>query len=233
VLAVLSWRQAGIWHDSETLWTHTVRVDDRCSLAHNNLAIMLKKAGKLQEALQHYERAVEINPDDANAHFNLGNCHKALEQYDQAIACYQQAIERQKRIKKKPVHEQAHMNLGNTYLHLKNLDGAIEHHRYLVKVNANRSAEFYNLLGRNLLKQAKELSGRERDGHLTEAQEYLQRAIRKKPEYPTALCNLAESLIEHGRCGEAVEYAERARTLRPQAKTPRRLLNRAQTECGP
>jgi tetratricopeptide (TPR) repeat protein len=46
----------------------------------------------MQEAISHYDEALRINPDFAEAHYNLGNAllkegevQKAVEQYSQAL----------------------------------------------------------------------------------------------------------------------------------------------------
>jgi tetratricopeptide (TPR) repeat protein len=46
----------------------------------------------LAEACKAYELAVRIHPDSAKAHFNLGNIHKDLGQFDEAATCYRQAL---------------------------------------------------------------------------------------------------------------------------------------------
>ena len=76
VLAVLmgcAWRQTSFWHDSETLWTHTLACTSQNSVAHNNLGNALAGRGQVDEAITHYQKALEIKPDYAEAHNNLGN----------------------------------------------------------------------------------------------------------------------------------------------------------------
>ncbi|MCK4658597.1 MAG: tetratricopeptide repeat protein [Phycisphaerae bacterium] len=219
-LGVLSWRQAGVWHDSRTLWAHTLNIDDTCSLAHNNLAILVKQEGKLQEACGHYQRSLEIKPDDANTLFNLANCLKAFKRYDEAIVHYEKALEI------RPTHRQARLNLGNTYNTLGNLDGAIEHHR--IAARSRSKPELYNLLGYNLHKKAAQLQGDEKQACLDEAEENFRKAIKRKPKYPTALCSLADLLIDSGRCAEAVECLKTVLEVKPNARRPRRLLKKAE-----
>ena len=42
------------------------------SIAQNNLGIALAAQGRVDEAIQHFDRALRLNPDDAKAHNNLG-----------------------------------------------------------------------------------------------------------------------------------------------------------------
>jgi tetratricopeptide (TPR) repeat protein len=68
----LSWRQSRVWHDSGRLWRHALVLDQGSNIAHNNFANYLQDQGKLEEAKEHYLRAIEINPGYAEAHMNLG-----------------------------------------------------------------------------------------------------------------------------------------------------------------
>ena len=70
-------------------------------------AIALKDQGKLDEAVACYRRALELKPDYAEAHNNLGNALKDQGKLDEAVACYRRALEL------KPDFAEAHNNLGN------------------------------------------------------------------------------------------------------------------------
>ncbi len=67
VLAVLTWRQCGQYANLETLWRVTLARNPDCGLAHNNLGNLLARQGKQNEAIEHYERAVQLEPDAARA----------------------------------------------------------------------------------------------------------------------------------------------------------------------
>ncbi len=40
--------------------------------AHNNLGVVLAGAGRVQEAISHFEAALKIDPNSFDAHVNLG-----------------------------------------------------------------------------------------------------------------------------------------------------------------
>jgi tetratricopeptide (TPR) repeat protein len=40
--------------------------------AHNNLGVVLAGAGRVEEAISHFETALRIDPRSADAHVNLG-----------------------------------------------------------------------------------------------------------------------------------------------------------------
>src|SRR3989441_4892002 len=61
-LGALTWNQAQVWHDSEKLWTHALAMDPQSSIAENNLGVARAVERKLAEAIEHYQRALQIRP---------------------------------------------------------------------------------------------------------------------------------------------------------------------------
>ena len=49
--------------------------------------------GQVDEAIAHYRKALEINPDYVEAHYNLGNALAGRGQVDEAIAHFQKALD--------------------------------------------------------------------------------------------------------------------------------------------
>ena len=70
----------------------------------------LGASGKVEEAIAHYEQALRIKPDYAEAHNNLGIALAQAGRIEEAIAHFEQAL----RIK--PDYAEAHCNLGNVFL---------------------------------------------------------------------------------------------------------------------
>ena len=70
-------------------------------------AMPCRDQGKLDEAVACCRRALELKPDYAEAHNNLGNALKEQGKLDEAVACYRRALEL------KPDYAEAHNNLGN------------------------------------------------------------------------------------------------------------------------
>ena len=70
---MLTWRQARIYADNETLFRPTVERNPTCFMAHNNLALALLKARTQQQgAIRHLQRAVDLKPDEVASRNNLG-----------------------------------------------------------------------------------------------------------------------------------------------------------------
>ena len=74
----------------------------------NVLGAALSGQGKLQGAVQAYNKAIQLKPDFADAYSNRGNALKDLGRLDEAVASYDKAIQL------KPDYAEAHFNRGGT-----------------------------------------------------------------------------------------------------------------------
>ena len=71
-LGVLSWRQAKVYLNDETLWRAAVQYNPDAWAAQNNLGTILEQQGKLDEAMPHLMEAVRVKPDYTEALNNQG-----------------------------------------------------------------------------------------------------------------------------------------------------------------
>jgi predicted O-linked N-acetylglucosamine transferase (SPINDLY family) len=60
---------------------------------HTSLGMLLKRQERLAEAIAEFEAATRLAADDAEAHFDLGNAYYATGEFQDAIDCYQKALE--------------------------------------------------------------------------------------------------------------------------------------------
>jgi len=90
-------------HDAEATlaFMEAVRLDPDLAEAHFRLALGYESVGKREEAEGEYKKAVETykkylaeNPDDAEAHYILGQTYAGLGQYSEAIREYREATKR-------------------------------------------------------------------------------------------------------------------------------------------
>jgi protein O-mannosyl-transferase len=76
-LAFLTWRQNGIYTDEVTLYRATLKKNPECWMVHNNLGFLLgvnaKSPEKMDEAIFHFQQAVNLNPKYTEAQNNLKN----------------------------------------------------------------------------------------------------------------------------------------------------------------
>lgn len=151
LVVVLTWCssiQAVYWRNSESLWTHTLAVTSNNAVAHNNLGDVFFKRDQIDEALSHYEKALEIrshhhasNYDSLLAlfHNNVGSALRRKGLVDEAIAHFQQAIQLQ------PDYPTAYINLGGAFIDQGRVDDAIAVLRTAVKVGPEDAETHINL----------------------------------------------------------------------------------------
>ena len=60
--------------------------------AHNNWGVALVKTGRMQEAIEHYKQALQLDPNYPEAHSNLGVVLVQTGQTQEAIEHYKQAL---------------------------------------------------------------------------------------------------------------------------------------------
>jgi len=73
ILMAFTWHQTTYWHDSETLWNHTLACTVDNDRAENNLATALLHKGKTNEAMVHYQKALQLDPGNVTAELYFAN----------------------------------------------------------------------------------------------------------------------------------------------------------------
>src|SRR5207249_2642110 len=61
--------------------------------AHGNLGFAWQTLGQLDRAIDCYQKAVAIAPNDASLHNNLGNAFDEAGRVDKAVASYRRALQ--------------------------------------------------------------------------------------------------------------------------------------------
>jgi protein O-mannosyl-transferase len=194
VLMLLTWRQAGMYSNMETLWGTTIKRNPDAFLAYNNLGSALEIDGKIDEAISLYRKAIQINPTYFEAQFNLGLALATRGQQNEAIEHYRKAIQ----IGGSGCFR-ALNSLGVSLAAQGHWDEAIENYRQSIQINPNYPEAQYNLDNALAAK-----------GRFEEAIENLRKAIQLNPNDGDALDNLGNVLAALGRFEEAIENYRRA-----------------------
>ena len=84
LLGTATWRQAGIYRDTVTLFSHIVSLNPEARNAHIYLSSALTRAGRPEEALAAARIAVENRPDHADAYATLGGLLVDTERFIEA-----------------------------------------------------------------------------------------------------------------------------------------------------
>jgi tetratricopeptide (TPR) repeat protein len=198
-LAWCAWQQTSHWRNSEMLWTHTLACTSRNALAHNSLGFVLASRGQVDDAIDHYRQALEIDPDYQLAHNNLGAALAGRGQVDEAIAHYRRALEI------KADDELAHNNLGMALVSRGQADEAIEHFQKALEIKPNYVEAHGNL--------GLELASR---GWLDEAIAHYRKAVEVDPNDAAGHGNLGNALAAQGKLNEAIQHYLVVLRLNPQ-----------------
>jgi Flp pilus assembly protein TadD len=199
VLLLLSWKQSGMYTDAETLYRTIITKNDNCWMAHNNLGLLLRKAGRTAAAMAHYRKALKLNPDFAETHNNLGVLLKNMGRTDEAMTHYRKALELN------PNYKDAHNNLGLLFADIRRTDEAMVHYRKALEINSNYT-EAHNNLGILLAEM----------GRTDEAMAHFLKALELSPNSADAHYNLYVLLANMGRTNEADFHYRRAMELKPE-----------------
>jgi tetratricopeptide (TPR) repeat protein len=159
-LSAAAYVQTSYWKNSVSLWTHTLACTSENSFADNSLGSALATQGKWDEAIPHFERALQLKPDYADAHYDLGLTLAAQGKWDEAIQHYEQVFHL------KLDYADAQYISGVGLAAQGKWDEAIELYKRVLQVKPD-NAEAHNNLGVALASQ----------GKLTEAIQHFQRAL--------------------------------------------------------
>ena len=175
--------------------------------------LSLAELGYYDEAIVYLLQCISSNPNDADAHNNLGVIYGRQDKLKEAIIEYKEAIRinpndaephynlgviygRQDKleeavqhykeaIRSNPNDADAHNNLGLIYEHQGKLEEAIIEYKEAIRSNPN-NAEAHNNLGVIYFQQDK----------MEKAEQHFREAIRVNPNYPKAHNNLGITLME-------------------------------------
>jgi tetratricopeptide (TPR) repeat protein len=120
--AAVTIKQISYWHDSYTLFAHTLDVTRNNGFAENNFAVALMERGEPELAAPHFLAAVRLSPDLASPHYNLAVLLQKHNQLDDAEHEYRAALSLSS---DQAEIVQSHNNLGILYLGESNYAAAL------------------------------------------------------------------------------------------------------------
>jgi Flp pilus assembly protein TadD len=156
----------------------------------NSLGVHYVQLGRNEDARAQFLTALELSPNYAVAHYNLGLIAILANQADEASMHLRKALEA------KPAYAEAHSNLGVLLEATGKPDEAFDHYRKALELRPDNAAALANL--------ARQLMRRGRPG---EAVDHLERLQRLQPDNPVVLGNLAAAYSLDGQASRAVRAA--------------------------
>ncbi|MBI4684699.1 MAG: tetratricopeptide repeat protein [Nitrospirae bacterium] len=243
VLSSATYRRNNLWRDEMTLWEDVIIKSPNKARAHNNLAYLYDDKELTEEAIEHYNIAIQLNPNYADAHYNIGIAYnkrglfnKAIEQYltvlrlkpdftaaynNLGVAYYNKGLfdkameQYQTALRLKPDYADAHYNLGDVYDSMGLTDKAVEHYQAAIKFNHDFAAA-YNNLGVAYYNK----------GLFDKAMEQYQTALRLKPDYADAHYNIGCIYFVKSDFDNARKEIQRALLIKPDYIQAQQLFNR-------
>ena len=127
LLGTTTWRQAEIYQDDISFFSHIVSLNPEARNAHYNLSNAFDKAGRREEALatariaeENLRRALEIDPNHKNIRYRLAEMLWVQSRHEEALEAYRAVLEID------PRHTPSHAYAGYMLLQLHRHAEAIE-----------------------------------------------------------------------------------------------------------
>jgi tetratricopeptide (TPR) repeat protein len=184
------------------------------AITENNLGAALQEAGRTDEAIDRYLRALALDAGYTPALNNLGTALRTAGRSGEAIDVYERALERQ------PDAPGLHYNLANAMMSQGRTSDAIDHFRQALAINP-RLIEARTNLGLAL----------EADGKIDEAIVEWRQVLTLDDESAPAHSNLGNALISRGAMTEGIGHLRRAVELAPGSPTTHYDLGSALLEA--
>jgi tetratricopeptide (TPR) repeat protein len=209
-LAALTWEQCQVWHDSKTLWTRVLDVDDASPTAHSALSNVLYRENRVTEAVAHSERAVAIAPNLPEALNGLGVGFAREGRAADAVELFQRAVAL------RPDYADAEANWGVALAQQNDIAGAVAHYRRAVEINPDNSNAQVNW-GNALV----------RLNRFDDAIGHYERALRIRSDNAEAQHNWGVALARQSKFAEAIEHFRAALAIDPTHAEAREYLDKA------
>ena len=218
VLGGLTWRQARVYRDEVTLFSHVVAHNPAARDAHLNLGIALIEAERFDEGLEASRVAVEQRPDSAGALANVGRALVYLQQLEEAEDHLRRAVQID------PRSTTAHRNLAEALRKQERYAEAVESYRAVLAIDEGFALAYAGM--------GTALFGERR---YVEALDAMATALSLQPELPTAAMlhlHMGRAARELGRLQEAAAHFERATEIEPDNIEPLLDLANLRTRQG-
>jgi tetratricopeptide (TPR) repeat protein len=129
-LSFLSIRQMRVWGNGLSLWSYVIEKEpEKVSIAYTNLGSVYQKTGQYDKAMENYDNAITVDPNDYLAYTNRGVIFDRLGQFDKALESYNKAVI------SNPGDYKVYFNRGLTYDKMGRTADAIEEFQMAIRLN--------------------------------------------------------------------------------------------------
>jgi len=241
------------WQNSFTLFEHTLSVTSDNYVMHNNYANLLRRLGKIDQAIDHYTKGLQLRNDLPETHNNLANALVSKGLTNEAIDHYKKAIELTQNTKHQRLQEvlaEANYNLANLLRLEGQLQQALDRYTVSLKIKPD-NADFLHGLGLTLsamkrFDEAIDCFNRllrlqpdnviahgllglalAQQGKIDQAITEFRIVLSRRPDDVEMSCNLGILLEQQGKTDEAINQYRKALQVNPLYEKARQLLDAA------
>ncbi len=172
---------------AERIYWQIIELDDSQHEVYYNLGNALSYQGNYDQAIAWWQRALDLNPDFAEAHQNQAEVWQKLGEFEKAISCYFKAVGIV------PDWTEGYWNLGLCFCRQDKLDEAVACFQKAIQIQPD-FAPACGDLGYALLKQ----------GKLDEAVACFRKTIQIQPAFAQAYCQWGDTLAQQGKSKESI-----------------------------
>ena len=138
LLAVLAWHQCGHWKDSIAVFSHTLRATKNNALAHHHLGLAYLEKNKNEEALEHFNASIMIQPFQDSVYNNRGVVYLRYGMHKEAHHDFSKAL------LINPSYIKAYNNRANLYAQAGHYKMAIEDLHEAIRRDPYYIIAYYN-----------------------------------------------------------------------------------------
>jgi len=216
VLAMTTRIQIRHWADSVTIFEQAIKATGGSWVAHNNLASGLMNRGRINEAIRHFNLALQSKPPEPEGvYYNMAIALTSQGRNPEAIECYAEVL------KLNPEYVNAHINMGAVLARQERTNEAINHYLEALRIEPNSDKAHFNL-GNALLAQ----------GRIDEAISHFSKALRSNPLFAESYNSLGLALMQKGKLDEAILHFRKAANIKPAYLDAQRNQRLAQSIYG-
>ncbi len=178
--------------------TPTLSASDHVNQGHEYF-----QEGKYDEAAAEFQKAIELDPENANAHRNMGSVYSRQDKLEEAVAAYEKAIEID------PDYGEAYGEMAGALADLDRIPEAVAAGEKGVELAPDYAVGHYNLALAYRLQ-----------GELEKAIAEYEEAIKLDPNDPLPHTGLGAVYKDQGRLDEAIAELQKAIGLDPNDPDP-------------
>jgi protein O-mannosyl-transferase len=204
-----------VWRNDYTLFTDTVSKSPDAKDPRNRLGAVFMKKGKVDEAIEQYQAALQLAPISSVDYYNLGLAFSSKGRVDEAIAQFQAALQLD------PDFADAHSGLATAYFNKGQIDKAIEQYEIALRLEPGNEQALNNL-GLAYF----------RKGQYDKSIELYETALRFNPNREKVHSNLGLAYFNRGQVDKAIEQFKAAISLNPENPKYRTYLENAYKQRG-